>query len=171
MEESQNSVAQGQISDNSQPINTVVDVVEIPHHPAVVAVVDGGCELGSGGKRKRGRPSRVPGPPLPVKVKAKPPVAVKKIKQEEEEEDVCFICFDGGSLVLCDHRYLFIFVMLYLICMRSLVSLNESFVVSFSGRGCPKAYHPACIKRDEEFFESAAKWNCGIFHTLIVCFS
>ncbi|KAI7746560.1 hypothetical protein M8C21_029866 [Ambrosia artemisiifolia] len=27
-------------------------------------------------------------------------------------------------------------------------------------RGCPKAYHPACIRRDEEFFESATKWNC-----------
>ncbi|KAF5463040.1 hypothetical protein F2P56_018989 [Juglans regia] len=29
------------------------------------------------------------------------------------------------------------------------------------GRGCPKAYHPACIKRDESFFKSRAKWNCG----------
>lgn len=28
-------------------------------------------------------------------------------------------------------------------------------------RGCPKAYHPACIKRDEAFFQSKAKWNCG----------
>lgn len=30
------------------------------------------------------------------------------------------------------------------------------------GRGCPKAYHPACIKRDEAFFRSKAKWNCGM---------
>ena len=29
-------------------------------------------------------------------------------------------------------------------------------------RGCPKAYHPACIKRDEAFFRSKAKWNCGM---------
>ena len=28
-------------------------------------------------------------------------------------------------------------------------------------RGCPKAYHAACIKRDEAFFRSRAKWNCG----------
>ncbi|KAG5530265.1 hypothetical protein RHGRI_030586 [Rhododendron griersonianum] len=74
------------------------------------------------GKRRRGRPAR--GQPRP------PPM--KKIKEEDEEEDVCFICFDGGSLVLCDRR------------------------------GCPKAYHPACIKRDEAFFRSKAKWNCGM---------
>ncbi|CAM8886178.1 unnamed protein product [Rhodiola kirilowii] len=70
-------------------------------------------------KRKRGRPPRAQG--------KLPPPTVK----ENDEEDVCFICFDGGSLVLCDRR------------------------------GCPKAYHPACIKRDEAFFQSAARWNCG----------
>ncbi|PON71553.1 p53 negative regulator [Parasponia andersonii] len=70
-------------------------------------------------KRKRGRPPR-------GQVRAPAPVRKKK-----DEEDVCFICFDGGSLVLCDRR------------------------------GCPKAYHPACIKRDEAFFRSRAKWNCG----------
>ncbi|KAF2290824.1 hypothetical protein GH714_015656 [Hevea brasiliensis] len=73
-------------------------------------------------KRKRGRPPRIHGktrPPTPSLIKKK------------DEEDVCFICFDGGSLVLCDRR------------------------------GCPKAYHPACIKRDEAFFRSKAKWNCG----------
>lgn len=46
-------------------------------------------------KRKRGRPAKgvsktAPPPPPP--------------KQPEDEEDVCFICFDGGSLVLCDRR-------------------------------------------------------------------
>lgn len=70
------------------------------------------------GKRKRGRPPRG---------QAKPPPPKKK----KDEEDVCFICFDGGDLVLCDRR------------------------------GCPKAYHAACIKRDESFFRSRAKWNCG----------
>ena len=43
------------------------------------------------GKRKRGRPPRG---------QAKPPPAKKK----KDEEDVCFICFDGGELVLCDRR-------------------------------------------------------------------
>lgn len=75
----------------------------------------------SGVKRKRGRPR---------KGQAKsPPI---------DEEDVCFICFDGGNLVLCDRR------------------------------GCPKAYHPACIKRDEAFFRSKAKWNCG-WHICSMC--
>ncbi|CAN6680430.1 unnamed protein product [Malus baccata var. baccata] len=71
------------------------------------------------GKRRRGRPPS--GHPRATAVR----------KQQDEEEDVCFICFDGGSLVLCDRR------------------------------GCPKAYHPSCIKRDEAFFKSKAKWNCG----------
>lgn len=43
-------------------------------------------------KRKRGRPAK--GTP-----KTTPP-----LRQKKEEEDVCFICFDGGSLVLCDRR-------------------------------------------------------------------
>ncbi|TQD74755.1 hypothetical protein C1H46_039704 [Malus baccata] len=72
------------------------------------------------GKRRRGRP-----PSGHAKV-----TAVSKM--QDEEEDVCFICFDGGSLVLCDRR------------------------------GCPKAYHPSCIKRDETFFKSKAKWNCVV---------
>ncbi|KAI8018079.1 Zinc finger CCCH domain-containing protein 44 [Camellia lanceoleosa] len=88
-----------------------------------VVVSDSGAEVkvgesGGEGKRKRGRPPRG---------QAKPPPA----KKPKDEEDVCFICFDGGSLVLCDRR------------------------------GCPKAYHPACIKRDEAFFRSRVKWNCG----------
>uniref|UniRef100_A0A7N0V459 Zinc finger CCCH domain-containing protein 44 n=1 Tax=Kalanchoe fedtschenkoi TaxID=63787 RepID=A0A7N0V459_KALFE len=78
-------------------------------------------------KRRRGRPPRAQG-------KLPPPPTVK----DNDEEDVCFICFDGGSLVLCDRR------------------------------GCPKAYHPACIKRDEAFFQSAAKWNCG-WHICSTC--
>ncbi|KAK2979779.1 hypothetical protein RJ640_016311 [Escallonia rubra] len=76
-------------------------------------------------KRKRGRPPR--GQPKT------PP-----LKKAKEEEDVCFICFDGGTLVLCDRR------------------------------GCPKAYHPTCIKRDEAFFRSKARWNCGTLDSFIL---
>lgn len=46
-------------------------------------------------KRKRGRPPRIQGKTGP------PPSSQRKKK---DEEDVCFICFDGGSLVLCDRR-------------------------------------------------------------------
>ncbi|KAJ8550116.1 hypothetical protein K7X08_033823 [Anisodus acutangulus] len=91
--------------------------------PAMVNVI------GSGENTKRGRP------PRRAATKAPPP---KRQREEEEGEDVCFICFDGGSLVLCDCK------------------------------GCPKAYHPACIKRDEAFFRSKAKWNCG-WHVCSVC--
>ncbi|TYI95179.1 hypothetical protein E1A91_D02G259800v1 [Gossypium mustelinum] len=72
----------------------------------------------SGGKRKRGKK-------LSSKVPARAP------PRKKVEEDVCFICFDGGNLVLCDRR------------------------------GCPKAYHSACVGRDEAFFQSKGKWNCG----------
>ncbi|KAI3451032.1 hypothetical protein Pfo_007697 [Paulownia fortunei] len=95
-----------------------------PAFPAVERVI------GAGEKRKRGRPPK-------GQLAAKPPPP-KRRKSEDEEEDVCFICFDGGSLVLCDRK------------------------------GCPKAYHPACIKRDEAFFKSKAKWNCG-WHICSVC--
>lgn len=47
------------------------------------------------------------------------------------DEDVCFICFDGGDLVLCDMRT------------------------------CPKAYHPSCVNREASFFQTKGRWNCG----------
>ncbi|MCL7041688.1 hypothetical protein MKW94_018101 [Papaver nudicaule] len=67
-------------------------------------------------KRKRGRAAKAP---------------AKLVTRKKIEEDVCFICFDGGNLVLCDRR------------------------------GCPKAYHPACVNRDEAFFRTKGRWNCG----------
>ncbi|CAL9027647.1 unnamed protein product, partial [Prunus brigantina] len=57
----------------------------------------------------------------------------------------------------------------------SSLSINILLVV----RGCPKAYHPSCIKRDESFFKAKAKCNCGmlqyikslfIFHQIFVSF-
>ena len=104
----------------------VSDVTEVRH--VAMAEANAGC-CASVLKRKRGRPakgSRVPKGMTPPS------------RQKKEEEDVCFICFDGGSLVLCDRR------------------------------GCPKAYHPWCIKRDEAFFRSKAKWNCG-WHICSAC--
>ncbi|KAL9229638.1 hypothetical protein vseg_005086 [Gypsophila vaccaria] len=71
-----------------------------------------------------------------VKRRGRPPSAAAKVtavskRSKKVDEDVCFVCFDGGSLVLCDHR------------------------------DCPKAYHPACIKRDESFFVPDIRWICG----------
>ncbi|CAH8283118.1 unnamed protein product [Eruca vesicaria subsp. sativa] len=75
-------------------------------------------------KRKRGRPPKARAK-TPLQTQPPPP------QKDDKDEDVCFICFDGGDLVLCDRR------------------------------NCPKAYHPACINRDEAFFRTTAKWNCG----------
>ncbi|OEL26849.1 Zinc finger CCCH domain-containing protein 44 [Dichanthelium oligosanthes] len=76
-------------------------------------------------KRKRGRPPKNrDGAPAAM------PAPVKPVNKKDEEV-VCFICFDGGDLVVCDRR------------------------------GCPKVYHPACIKRDASFFRSRGKWDCG----------
>ncbi|XP_054776219.1 zinc finger CCCH domain-containing protein 19 isoform X2 [Prosopis cineraria] len=105
------------------------DLMEVEVDAAEVAEYTGGAELTeemevaegqgrgvSSGKRKRGKNSKSAGR-VPVR---------KKV-----EEDVCFICFDGGELVLCDRR------------------------------GCPKAYHPTCVNRDDAFFRAKGKWNCG----------
>lgn len=72
---------------------------------------------GNGGKRKRGRNSKA----APARAPARKVVG----------EDVCFICLDGGDLVLCDRR------------------------------GCPKAYHPSCVDHDDDFFKTKGRWNCG----------
>ncbi|KNA22355.1 hypothetical protein SOVF_034820 isoform B [Spinacia oleracea] len=77
-----------------------------------------GSGSGSGGKRRRGRSSKAT---TPVKTPARKTVG----------EDVCFVCLDGGDLVLCDRR------------------------------GCPKAYHPSCVDHDDEFFQTKGRWNCG----------
>ncbi|XAR57960.1 hypothetical protein NMG60_11026280 [Bertholletia excelsa] len=100
------------VMDNSQLVGAPV-MADVSREGAPASAT---VEERSVTKRKRGRP---------------PGRQAKPKNQKDEEEDVCFICFDGGSLVLCDRR------------------------------GCPKAYHPACIKRDEAFFRSKAKWNCG----------
>ncbi|KAJ7001338.1 zinc finger CCCH domain-containing protein 19-like [Populus alba x Populus x berolinensis] len=81
-------------------------------------VGDGVEEVGrsGGGKRKRGKNAKTPS---------------RATSKKKMEEDVCFICFDGGELVLCDRR------------------------------GCSKAYHPSCVNRDEAFFRAKGRWNCG----------
>ena len=79
--------------DDSQLVGVAADSVsgggEAPEVKTEIRAEESG-----GGKRKRGRPPRGQARPPPL----------KKMKEEEEEEDVCFICFDGGSLVLCDRR-------------------------------------------------------------------
>ncbi|GKV21057.1 hypothetical protein SLEP1_g31083 [Rubroshorea leprosula] len=79
-----------------------------------------------GGKRKRGKNSKALG---------------RAPSRKKAEEDVCFICYDGGDLVLCDRR------------------------------GCPKAYHSSCVGRDEAFFQTKGQWNCGLLQNREACWS
>ncbi|KAL0378355.1 UNVERIFIED_CONTAM: Zinc finger CCCH domain-containing protein 44 [Sesamum radiatum] len=84
----------GEVSGDARP-SAVVDAPPPAQNPAFSAV---GHVIGAGERRKRGRPPK-------GQLAAKPP-PLKRKKQEDEEEDVCFICFDGGSLVLCDRNVL-----------------------------------------------------------------
>ncbi|CAI9781961.1 unnamed protein product [Fraxinus pennsylvanica] len=83
----------------------------------------------SGGKQKKGKKSKTP---------SSSKTAAKASGRKLVGDDVCFICFDGGDLVMCDRR------------------------------GCPKAYHPSCVNRDEAFFKAKGIWNCG-WHLCSIC--
>ncbi|KAH0766887.1 hypothetical protein KY285_002758 [Solanum tuberosum] len=63
----------------------------------------------------------------------------KKIFNKEElAEDWCFECKDGGELMICDY-----------------------------GK-CLKAYHPACVEKDDSVWTSDKHWICGR-HTCLIC--
>ncbi|PIA40638.1 hypothetical protein AQUCO_02400005v1 [Aquilegia coerulea] len=68
-------------------------------------------------KKKRGRPTA--------------------LKNEEEVEDWCFICKDGGELLICDFKQ------------------------------CMKAYHPGCAKIQENILETGKRWICGWHSCLV----
>ncbi|XP_022642482.1 uncharacterized protein At5g08430 [Vigna radiata var. radiata] len=55
----------------------------------------------------------------------------KKKTRTEDTEDWCFMCKDGGLLMVCDHG------------------------------GCRKAYHPLCVGKDDSFLENGSEWTCS----------
>ncbi|GFY94454.1 GW repeat- and PHD finger-containing protein NERD [Actinidia rufa] len=102
--------------------DTPIEDTEMEMDATVMAGEEKGVG-GGGGKRRRGKKSGV---------------LSRAPSRRVVGEDVCFICFDGGELVLCDRR------------------------------GCPKAYHPSCVNRDEAFFRAKGRWNCG-WHLCSIC--
>ncbi|XP_039018704.1 zinc finger CCCH domain-containing protein 44-like [Hibiscus syriacus] len=54
----------------------------------------------------------------------------QKLNEEAEGEDWCFVCKDGGKLLLCDHK------------------------------GCGKVYHPTCVGKRNSVLKSEGRWTC-----------
>jgi hypothetical protein len=69
-----------------------------------------------GGRPKRGRAS------------SKAQAVVKPSPKKKDEEEVCFICFDGGDLVVCDRR--FVHSCVIFICYKNLINskLHNYFI-------------------------------------------
>ncbi|XVF56515.1 hypothetical protein PTKIN_Ptkin06aG0127500 [Pterospermum kingtungense] len=56
---------------------------------------------------------------------------VKGKEKIEEAEDWCFVCKDGGKLLLCDYK------------------------------GCGKVYHPVCVGKKNSVLKSDGRWTCS----------
>lgn len=55
----------------------------------------------------------------------------RKIIKETDSEDWCFVCKDGGRLMICDYG------------------------------ACLKVYHPECVGKDDSFLETKVNWSCN----------
>lgn len=88
MEEEAVEAEEMEVANEADLMEEEVDVADMTEYTEAEVAEEQSRSV-SGGKRKRGRNSKSTGR-VPVR---------KKV-----EEDVCFICFDGGELVLCDRR-------------------------------------------------------------------
>ncbi|XP_062030130.1 uncharacterized protein At5g08430-like isoform X2 [Rosa rugosa] len=56
----------------------------------------------------------------------------KRVEEEDKDsEDWCFCCYDGGDLMICDHK------------------------------SCLKVYHPGCVGKKKNSMYSGKRWTCS----------
>ncbi|GMH10385.1 hypothetical protein Nepgr_012226 [Nepenthes gracilis] len=53
-----------------------------------------------------------------------------KNNDQASSEDYCFVCKDGGLLIVCDHK------------------------------DCVKSYHPECVRKEESYVNTGEQWIC-----------
>ncbi|XXG60082.1 hypothetical protein AAC387_Pa04g2064 [Persea americana] len=87
-------------------------------------------------------------------------------KKEEIAEDYCFICKDGGLLLVCEYD------------QRNVETLHSPHLpfLSPAARGsehapprrCLKAYHPECVGEDSSILDTNNTWICS-WHKCFIC--
>ncbi|XP_050378080.1 uncharacterized protein At5g08430 [Argentina anserina] len=63
----------------------------------------------------------------------------REVEEEKESEDWCFLCKDGGDLLVCDYK------------------------------DCLKVYHPGCVGKKRNFMNTGRHWTCGRHSCSMCC--
>ena len=85
-------------------------------------------------------------------------IKVKKPKVPEKQwEDLCFRCFDGGELLMCNYKT----------CPKVRIYISHTLLlgISFLPNVSLKVYHLACLDRDKN---PRGEWFCP-WHHCVTC--